>query len=460
MRYISVTIPTYEMKGLGKQFLKHNLDILCTQTFKDFDVIISDHSKDNNIQDTCEEYKDRLDIKYFRNIENIGSSSANLNNAIKNADGKIIKILFQDDFLHDDKSLQYIADNFDMKKDGWMATACIHTDNGTDFYQPFHPRYNNEIHLGKNTISSPSVIAIRNEVPLLFDEKLIWLMDCDYYKRCHDKYGDPKIIVDICTVNRAGEHQVTNTLATKVVRKVELAYIKDKFKNHKPSKRDLSQVTLVAVSSVKMKNTVRALEHSMKDISFRRVLLVSHEKPTGLNLNIDFISCDKITNLNEYSRYMLYELPKHIDTEFALVIQHDGYVVRPQNWDDVFLTYDYIGAPWAPQTHFSKEGIVVRVGNGGFSLRSKKLLNALGALRLPFTDGSTGSFNEDGVLCNYYRKELEEYGIRYAPVEVASRFSLENKRDDTKIKPFGFHRTSKFIPFLERIAYWLSKIQS
>ena len=460
MRHISVTIPTYEMKGLGKEYLKHSFDILNSQTFKDFDIIISDHSKDEVIQNLCEEYKDRLDIKYFRNAGMIGSSSANLNNAISKAQGKIIKILFQDDFLFDEHSLKHIADNFDIEKDGWLATACTHTNNGKDFFLPFHPHYNDKIHLGNNTISSPSVIAIRNSDPLLFDEKLIWLMDCDYYKRCYMKYGELKITNDICTVNRSGAHQVTNTLATKNVRKTELRYVKAKFKKRKSPKIILPSITLVAVSSIKIKNTIRALEHSMERISFGRVLLISHEKPEGLNLDIEFKQCKRITSLDEYSKFMLYELPQYIDTDFALVIQHDGYVVRPEKWDNAFLQYDYIGAPWAPKTHFTKSGTEVRVGNGGFSLRSKKLLHALGALNLSFSDIDNDILNEDGVLCNYFRKELENYGIIFAPVDIATRFSLENKNDDITIEPFGFHRMSKFIPFAERINYWLSKLTS
>jgi len=42
---LSVCIPTYEIDSMGHTFLKHSFDVLMTQTFKDFDVVISDHSK-------------------------------------------------------------------------------------------------------------------------------------------------------------------------------------------------------------------------------------------------------------------------------------------------------------------------------------------------------------------------------------------------------------------------------
>ena len=190
------------------------------------------------------------------------------------------------------------------------------------------------------------------------------------------------------------------------------------------SKIKLQNVTLVAVSSIKIPETKKALEVSQKDIEFYDVKLIADQD---------------IRSSNEYSEFILYKLYKYIESDFALVIQYDGYVVRPEKWDDKFLQYDYIGAPWPANMHFTKEGVEVRVGNGGFSLRSKKLLNALNELRLPFTDNDTGFFHEDGIICNHYRKALEDYGIKFAPVDVAARFSKELLVPET-VESFGFHK--------------------
>ncbi len=217
------------MRGQGAVFLKQSFDVLARQTFTDFDVVISDHSRNDAIEKLCQEYSDRLDIHYFRNTENIGSSSANMNNAIRHATGTLIKMLFQDDFLFDENSLKVIANNFDISKDHWLVTACESTRDGVTFYRPFYPRYHAKIHLGPNTISSPSVVTVINKEPLLFDENLIWYMDCDYYKRMGDAYGAPKIVNEIGVVNRTGEHQVTNTLATDTVKDAEFTYILKKY---------------------------------------------------------------------------------------------------------------------------------------------------------------------------------------------------------------------------------------
>lgn len=229
MKKISICIPTYEMNGLGIKFLKNNLDIFTKQKFQDFDVVVSDHSQNNEIEKLCLEYKNILDIHYYKNNENLGNSSANINNAIKKASGKIIKILFQDDFLYNENSLKDISENFDIEKDFWLITACEHTKDGISFIRPFYPTYNHNIHLGKNTISSPSVLSIKNNDPLLFDENLKWLMDCDYYKRCYNNFGKPKILNTISVVNRMGGHQISNTLANQDLRFYEYKYILKKY---------------------------------------------------------------------------------------------------------------------------------------------------------------------------------------------------------------------------------------
>lgn len=213
------------MRGRGNVYLKESFDILTMQTFKDFDVIISDHSKNDFVEKLCKEYSDRLDITYIKNEHKHGSSSANINNAIKNAKGRLIKILFQDDFLYSNNSLQEIIDTFNLSKDRWMITACEHTFDGKTFIRPFYPRYNKYIKLGNNTISSPSVLTIRNENPLLFNERLLWLMDCEYYARCYKKFGPPHILNKINVVNRIGTHQVSKTLVSKITKIKEFLYV-------------------------------------------------------------------------------------------------------------------------------------------------------------------------------------------------------------------------------------------
>jgi glycosyltransferase involved in cell wall biosynthesis len=223
---INICIPTYEMKGMGVEYLEYSFNILYSQTYTNFEIIISDHSTSNEIKDLCEQWGQILNIQYFRNEYKRGISSANINNAIKYANGDIIKILFQDDFLYDEYSLEKQLECF---KGEWLVTACCHY-NRNEIYKPFYPKYHDNIQYGENTISSPSVLMFKNQNTIEFDEELFWLMDVDYYKRMYNKFGLPDICNYIAVVNREHEYQISNTLATQEIRQKELEYIIQKYK--------------------------------------------------------------------------------------------------------------------------------------------------------------------------------------------------------------------------------------
>ncbi len=208
---LSIAIPCYEMHGNGGVFLNSTLDIISKQTYKNIEVIISDHSTTDIIKKVFNEWSKKMDITYVRSTYKVGSSSANVNTAINNCTGDLIKVLFQDDFLSSEKSIELTINAFDMNKD-WLVSACLHTNDGINRFNPHYPRWNEHIHRGINTISSPSVLTIKKNVDLRFDEDFIWLMDVEYYKRLYLKYGPPIICNDITVVNRLWEKQLTNTI--------------------------------------------------------------------------------------------------------------------------------------------------------------------------------------------------------------------------------------------------------
>lgn len=201
----------------------------------------------------------------------------------------------------------------------------------------------------------------------------------------------------------------------------------------------LPKVTLVAISSVYVEETIQSLLKSCEKIDFFDCILLSHEKPNNLPEKISFVKINEISTINDYNNFCLFELTNYIQTEFALLIQYDGYVLRPNKWKDYFLDFDYIGAPWPDGEQWNH----IRVGNGGFSLRSKKLLDAMNILNLPSTDNGTGFYSEDMQICNFHRTSLENYGIKYAPVHIAAEFSHELDVPENCDEPFGFHKYIK-----------------
>lgn len=210
------------------------------------------------------------------------------------------------------------------------------------------------------------------------------------------------------------------------------------------NKINLNNVTLVTVTSIDLHDTVDALLYNLKGVEFSSVKFISHQRPDNLPRSVEYCQCDKISTLEEYSKFMIYDLKDHVDTAFCLTIQRDGVIVNPKRWKQEFLKYDYIGAPWPIDDAFrDPAGNLIRVGNGGFSLRSKKLLELASREKIPATAHS-GCFNEDAFMCVQYRHLYEKNGIRFAPVDVAKYFAHEIMVPEIKgIKPFGFHKYRK-----------------
>ena len=208
----------------------------------------------------------------------------------------------------------------------------------------------------------------------------------------------------------------------------------------------LENVTIAAVACVRTSETIKALKYSMLGIEFKKAILLTSDDIT--DNEIEVVKIDKL-DYEGYNRFIVYELHKYIETDYVLIVQDDGYVISPQMWRDEFLKYDYIGAPWGlPTDNFSFRdpfNNIIRVGNGGFSLRTKKLLSLPTKLNLEWKP-YFGFYNEDGFFTCHNRHLFEKEGCVFAPLDVAKYFSHESQIPEIRgIQPFGFH--SKWSPY-------------
>ncbi len=189
----------------------------------------------------------------------------------------------------------------------------------------------------------------------------------------------------------------------------------------------LPGVTLCAADTRAPALALAALRRSMQQIDFGRVVLFGHGAvPAGMPAAVEWLDIGPLRSGAEYSQFILRRLPAHVQTPHVLVTQWDGFVTHAQAWSDAFLAWDYIGAVWDDQP------AAVSVGNGGFSLRSQRLLRAGLDPRL------AQEHPEDEMLARRYRSLLEqEHGVRFAPPALARRFAHEN--ETPAVPTFGFH---------------------
>ena len=113
MTEISICIPTYEFKGDGVKYLSELFDTLRVQTFQDFNIVVSDHSVDDEIHDFCKKSSEEFEIIYIRNQYGRGNLGPNTNVALEHGTGRILKVVYQDDLFVNRDALQVLKDAYD-----------------------------------------------------------------------------------------------------------------------------------------------------------------------------------------------------------------------------------------------------------------------------------------------------------------------------------------------------------
>ncbi len=182
---------------------------------------------------------------------------------------------------------------------------------------------------------------------------------------------------------------------------------------------------LVAIDTLNYKLLKLAIERCLSQVHFDDVLIFSDVD--GFFEGARTVKINKIEKKDDYNELILRLLAENARCDHYLVVQYDGFVLDAKRWDDAFLNYDYIGSPW-PNFAFH------RVGNGGFSLRSKKIIDSIYELR----NFRARDEAEDVFICRTVRPLLEsKFDVRFAPEDCALRFSFESPGHPKSA--FGFH---------------------
>jgi hypothetical protein len=214
------------------------------------------------------------------------------------------------------------------------------------------------------------------------------------------------------------------------------------------NKLDLKRVTLFCFDGREEDKERTARYYKILDYMLSRVEF--HDVKMFCSFDLDFngvkLTKMKSVSIGDYSHFCIKSLNSHISSDYCLIFQDDGFILNPDFWEDDFFNYDYIGAPWPLYIGWPKEG--QQVGNGGFSLRSKKFLEVSSQM-----EGTTA--NEDTYILSKNRGMLEKNNIKIAPLEVARKFAIEFHLDKDHILEncFGFHGKSN----LERALKYIDK---
>ena len=211
-------------------------------------------------------------------------------------------------------------------------------------------------------------------------------------------------------------------------------------------------ISITCIDTLHYTPTITALKHTIKTLGDKvtKVYWFSDiDFPDEIDIPVTWVIIPKIKVYNnDYSFVTLKLCPEVCIEDFNLIIHGDGFAVNPEAWTDEFLNYDYIGARWGDDM----------VGNGGFCLRSRKLYDAFVDMKIKnltsdypqymndvacyvINDAGEKWIPEDNIICKIHRSTLEQkYGIKFAPPELADRFSIEHNPSSFWLgKSLGFH---------------------
>ncbi len=197
----------------------------------------------------------------------------------------------------------------------------------------------------------------------------------------------------------------------------------------------LPNVTLIGADGFNVDRLIHAANISCRNIMFGDVKILSHLPSNDPRV----IKIRPLLSSKDYSQFILKEIVNYVSTDYLLIFQYDGFVLNFNSWDDEYFKYDFVGASWK----FRPEK---RTCNGGFSLRSKRICEAIrddDAIYLQ-NDHIINNWAEDHILLYIYREYLEsKHGAKIAPESLCDQFSIEAwgvKPPDNRYNfSFGFH---------------------
>ena len=207
MRF-SIAVPTHDRGKNGPIWMRELLESIKDQTYQDLEIVVSDQSKNDNILEVCKEYSEDFDFKYIRYEGSVPCE--NINIALDECEGEIIKIMFSDDIFVKDTALEIIDTAYKENKCKWTFSGFCGTRDGKTFYEHKVPQWTDYMLEGRNLLSSPSVVSFLNILKQHFDENLKLLLDTEFYHRMRWENGMPYIIEEVLVANRDHDNRISS----------------------------------------------------------------------------------------------------------------------------------------------------------------------------------------------------------------------------------------------------------
>jgi glycosyltransferase involved in cell wall biosynthesis len=211
--FISICIPAYQRTA----FLKRLLDSISIQTYPYFEVVITDDSPGFEVQELVELHPVRSKIRYYKNDVTLGTPE-NWNESLRKAKYDWIKMMHDDDWFSNPESLHVFADTISKSENTFYFSAYTNVyPNGRVQQVNISGRHLNALQqnpvklMAANRVGPPSVVIFKKDLSVLFDSRMKWLVDIDFYIRYLNVHPSPVHIKKNLVLIGISDSQVTKT---------------------------------------------------------------------------------------------------------------------------------------------------------------------------------------------------------------------------------------------------------
>jgi len=185
--FISICIPAYK----NVSFLKRLLDSIQIQTYRHFEVVVTDDSPDNEVFELCSSHSLKDSLRYFRNERNMGTPE-NWNESLRRANGEWIKLMHDDDWFAIPEAMMIFANAIRQHPGAtffFSAYTNVYLEGNSSEEVRISGKWQKYLEkdpkslLSSNRIGPPSVTIHKLSSLVFYDPMLKWLVDIDFYIR-------------------------------------------------------------------------------------------------------------------------------------------------------------------------------------------------------------------------------------------------------------------------------------
>lgn len=190
---LSVCVPVHDPRGEHLVFLTELLTSLLQQDLIPVEVVLSSNHELPYRKTLVDDFGGFLNLRIL--TSSAQNAASNLNFAISQCEGDLVRVLFQDDFLPTPESLSASALALASSGLSWAVCGFDHLDQSRNrVFRPLIPKFTKRLAKGVNRVGPPSVVTLRKSAQVQADETLVFMFDCEWYLRMAITNGPPLVV--------------------------------------------------------------------------------------------------------------------------------------------------------------------------------------------------------------------------------------------------------------------------